>query len=1030
MADPALNSYAEKRAMAAASYEGFGINLSEVKRTTAELVSQIGKNGLFSEYSKHDISHIDEVLRLAEWLVDDETKRHMTDADWFLITLSIYFHDMGMLVTRDEYSSREQSGFSEFCQSVLFVGQRSDEYKARVNELSPEDRDLFLYQEFVRSNHAKRVRQWIEGTLDDTFGVSAAAVAEVNRVLSNLDHTLRRDLALIAESHHLNDLDDLSKYKIVQPYGSTDAETANVQYCAIILRAADLLHMRRDRTPSVLFRIINPTDPISQREWAKQNAVRRVMPRLGLNDDNLPDEKAPKDTIEIYATFTEENGFFGLTSFLSYAASELRKCHEWAEQSKKLKGAKHSFIWKRIAEDLIETEGFLKKTYSFDLDQHKILDLLIGHTLYNDTGVVLRELAQNGIDAIRLAEETNKLSHDAGMLQITWDNNSRILAVFDNGTGMTQEIIEKHLLKVGSSRYQDQKFKEAHPTFSAISRFGIGVLSTFMISDEVEITTCSADEEKARKISLRSVHGRYLVRLLDKVRDPEAQALAPHGTKVRLKVRSTARLGSVVDIMRQWIVIPRCNVTVRIDGGEPVTIGHKSVADAVASFLAEAGFSTEGESPPYKIITRNVDDVEFAYAARWSAYYKDWAIASMHGLRRSSPVPCTCVEGIAVVFGTPGINAQSLIAVANARGSNAPKTNVARSTLEVTPQRDALYSTLYGLYVAHVKDEIDRLMTQERYSLTWAANNAITLVPFGFSDPRNEAILPIALRDHMKTLPVYIVEKGGERTNITFLDLASEKTFWTVDSQLIRSAEQLVREVKSNSTVASVVDALGDKAQALPSETILYNLDVSPMLRDAVELEFEPYEISASESLRRADIRWGARTPLNWVRVDEIIKRNSDRQMSPRDAMLREHLQELDRRHQLEGRRSMRIGMGISQLWLASTNVVFRGIDGKCGINSYYRMFLRGDIKVAEFFSDLQNENDKELMIRRLQVFSTVLLAVIEMSQEQALNYAGAQLRRIAGDLGDDLTHGTEAFLDALRSSPLSLFDTSVWSQR
>lgn len=62
MPDIFLDSYAEKRAQAATKYEGFGVSLPEIKRTTAELLSQIGKNGIFAEYSKHDITHIDEVI--------------------------------------------------------------------------------------------------------------------------------------------------------------------------------------------------------------------------------------------------------------------------------------------------------------------------------------------------------------------------------------------------------------------------------------------------------------------------------------------------------------------------------------------------------------------------------------------------------------------------------------------------------------------------------------------------------------------------------------------------------------------------------------------------------------------------------------------------------------------------------------------------------------------------------------------------------------------------------------------------------
>ncbi|TYO64477.1 ATP-binding protein [Bradyrhizobium hipponense] len=1018
MTDVNLELYPEVRALKATAFEGFGVNLQEIKRTAADLLSQIGKHGFFSEYSKHDISHIDEVLKLADWLVDDQTKKFMSDADWFLITLSIYFHDMGMLVTRDEFKLRDQSGFDVFCNEVLFSGQRAAEYKARVNELGSEERDVFLYQEFVRHNHAHRIRQWIEGTIDPTFGVSKAAIGEVQRVLANLDPTLRRDLALIAESHHLDDLDNPTKYKVVQPYGSSDAETANIQYCAIILRSADLLHMRRDRTPSVLFRVINPTDPISQREWAKQNAVRRVMPQMGLNDERIPDPKAPKDTIEVHATFTEENGFFGLTSFLAYVAKEIRKSYDWAETSKKERASKHSFIWRKIADDHIETEGFLKKTYSFDLDQHKILDLLIGHTLYNDTGVVLRELSQNGIDAVRLREAESG-GAIPGRLVVRWQSEERILTVTDNGTGMTQDIIEQHLLKVGSSRYQDQKFKEAHPTFSAISRFGIGVLSTFMVSDEVEITTCSRQEDKARKISLRSVHGRYLVRLLDKARDTEASSLAPHGTRVRLKVRSTARLGSVVDIMRQWIVIPRCKVTVQIDDEAPVDVGFASAADAVADHLQQSGLSVTGDQPQYKVISRNLDGVEFAYAVRWSPAYRDWTIAHVNGRTQTLPAPCTCVEGIAVVFASPGLASRSLIAVANARGPTAPKTNVARSTLETTPERDALVSTLYELYVGHVKNELNRLVTEEKYSLTWAANNAIMLVPFGFGDS-TDALLPSELRAHMKALPVYITEQDGKRVNRAFNDLVKEETFWTVDCQLVSSAEGLVRESKANATVADVITSLGDKAQALPQGTILFNMDVSSMMRDSVELEFEPIQIRTSESLRRVDIQWGARTVDQWTRIDEIIDRQySKMATTPLDQRIRQHLDEATRSE----RRSRN-----TRLWIAAESVNFYGNDRYCGTTSYYRSFLRGNVKISHFLRQLAVGGNDIDAIRRLSIFSTILTSIID--HRDRVGMAAARLRRLKADLGEDLLQGIDQFIDALNESPGGLFDTSAWSFR
>lgn len=85
-----------------------------------------------------------------------------------------------------------------------------------------------------------------------------------------------------------------------------------------------------------------------------------------------------------------------------------------------------------------------------------------------------------------------------------WDSNSRVMEVGDNGTGMTQSIIVNNLLKAGSSRYQEPDFKKEHPDFTPISRFGIGVMSTFMIADKVEVLTSHPVEEKSRHLSLRS----------------------------------------------------------------------------------------------------------------------------------------------------------------------------------------------------------------------------------------------------------------------------------------------------------------------------------------------------------------------------------------------------------------------------------------------------------------------------------------------------------------------------------------------
>ena len=541
-----------------------------IKDAVGKLLELIGREGIFSEYTRHDISHINKLLEMLEWLVPPATLRRMTVADCLMTTLAVYFHDLGMVVTRDEFERRYESGFTEFKEKELFAGDEGKDYREKTRRMPSTEAERFLYQEFVRHHHAQRIRAWVTGKNPKSLGVADKVVQELNKLLEGLGEKFRRDLGLVCESHHLENLNDLDKYKPSQPFGSGPQETANLQYCAILLRTADLLHVTNDRTPSVSFRTISPSDPKSVEEWHKQMPVIAVRPKPGIDKEGNVDPAALMDTIEVHGYFTEPEGYFALTAYLSYARRQLRRSGEWVELAEKKKGLAYEFPWREIDDSGLEAQGFIDKQFEFTLDQAKILDLLTGHTLYNDTSVVLRELVQNSLDAIRLQWEEESDHVTKGEVNVTWNSRDRVLTIEDNGTGMTQQIVDKHFLKVGSSFYQDDEFRKQHPNFSAISRFGIGVLSTFMISDEIEVTTCHPDDEQARTLTLRSLHGKYLIRLVDKDSTELSPRIFPHGTCVKLVVRSSAELKDLVSVLQRWIVFPRCRVSVSIDGAGPV----------------------------------------------------------------------------------------------------------------------------------------------------------------------------------------------------------------------------------------------------------------------------------------------------------------------------------------------------------------------------------------------------------------------------------------------------------------------------
>ncbi len=362
-----LTSKAEIQAKKAEDYPSIfgGVNLTDIRENVNEILKVIGRNGIFEEYTLHDANHIDELLALVDKLIPATTGAKMKTADWLLIVLACYFHDLGLVVTRREFEKRhENDEFQKFRKDIL-MDEKGKDYEEAIGKLSDEDREKFLYQEFVRHFHARRIYHWIKGDNDAQYGDAQTSVNAINELLSKLERIVRDDLAKICLSHHEDDLYDLTKYKINRAYGDHHEGEANLHYVALTLRSADVLQIQKKRVPTVLYKLIDPSNPKSQEEWAKQAGVRAIKPT------KLPDG-SEGDTIEIHALFEEEKAYFGLLAYIQqYAAKELTRCYEWAKLAQH-KGSLFIFPWKQIDSSQVEPRGFEGHTYSFRLDQEKI----------------------------------------------------------------------------------------------------------------------------------------------------------------------------------------------------------------------------------------------------------------------------------------------------------------------------------------------------------------------------------------------------------------------------------------------------------------------------------------------------------------------------------------------------------------------------------------------------------------------------------------------------------------------------------
>jgi molecular chaperone HtpG len=135
--------------------------------------------------------------------------------------------------------------------------------------------------------------------------------------------------------------------------------------------------------------------------------------------------------------------------------------------------------------------------HKFQINLRGLIDLLSNH-LYSGPEVFVRELLQNGVDAIRARLQIEPGHSGEIALEVhavrgvgggSGGRKPATLSFSDNGIGLTEEEVHRFLATIGES---SKRAAQGDRPTDFIGQFGIGLLSCFVVSDEIVVVTRSA----------------------------------------------------------------------------------------------------------------------------------------------------------------------------------------------------------------------------------------------------------------------------------------------------------------------------------------------------------------------------------------------------------------------------------------------------------------------------------------------------------------------------------------------------------
>jgi hypothetical protein len=561
--------------------------LDELRTAVQRWLSYIPQT--FPHYTSHTVQHSDTIiLHMSKLLFQDNDPSRpslmISAMEAYIAAASAYLHDSGMVIS-DEGKSKilASDEWKDWTTDGGAAVKRWADIQAFREGSSPTDKSLrdfladvqtrFLIAEFVRRVHHLRAKDILTKNEDQLAQFAFH------------DPSLLRAIGDVCVAHGLQprDLEDRDRYPDRR---DIDGQEVNLQFLAILLRLGDLLDMSHDRACPLL---LNASCPLPAESLAHWTQYRRITHHL----------TAP-DRIEVTAECENQEEHRFLADWCQWLVQEVRHAQTLISRSRRHQSWQLPVVTMDDPNPTViirpaANANYIPSNWKFELDHDVVFKRLV-EDIYESPIIFIRELIQNSLDAMRCrlyldlkdrGEQTPDFPTQVGEeirarypLRLSLESREvrnelsgsvelrQAVVVEDCGMGMDKDIVKSYLLQVGRSFYTTHEFQHAF-RFVPASRFGLGFLSVFGVSDRVTVDTFKPTSRSADGPIRLVLTGPRNYLLMEK------GLRGTSGTRIEVLLREPLSAGRFTEAVKSWCKKVEFPVHINDSGAETLIRAEK-----------------------------------------------------------------------------------------------------------------------------------------------------------------------------------------------------------------------------------------------------------------------------------------------------------------------------------------------------------------------------------------------------------------------------------------------------------------------